>query len=101
MHELTSAGAVTLNMPDERQWKTMIPSGFETVSWETADYDLSFDQPVDVLRHLKLSGVNGLDRSGRPVSGTTIIRRYPRMLDGLCHITYRTIRMILKKEDNV
>lgn len=101
MHELTSAGAATLNMPDERQWKTMIPGGFETVSWETADYDLSFAEPVDVLRHLKLSGVNGLDRSGRTVSGSAIIHHYPRMLDGLCHITYRTIRMILKKNDNV
>lgn len=101
MHELTAAGAATLNLPDERRWRAMIPSGFDILSWSTADYDMTFPEPVDVLRHLRLSGVNGLDRSSRAVAASSIIRRYPRRLDGLCHITYRTIRMILKKNDNV
>lgn len=101
MHELTAAGAASLNLPDERQWLTMLPRGFEIISWTPADYDMAFDNPVDVLRHLRLSGVNGLDRSSRPVSGPALIRRYPLMLDGRCHLTYRTIRMILKKPDNV
>lgn len=101
MHELTAAGASTLNLPDERRWRAMIPSAFEIVSWTTEDYDMAFPEPVDVLRHLRLSGVNGLDRSSKAVAGPTIIRRYPRMLDGQCHITYRTIRMILKKKENV
>ena len=101
MHELTAAGAATLNLPDERRWRTMIPTGFEIITWATEDYDLAFPEPVDVLRHLRLSGVNGLDRSRNAAAGPSIIRRYPRMLDGQCHITYRTIRMILKKNENV
>lgn len=101
MRELTAASGVTLTVPDERQWEAMIPQGFETVSRETADYDLEFDNPADVLRHLRLSGVNGLDRGSRTISGMSIIRRYPRMLDGRCHLSYRTIRLILRKKDNV
>ncbi|MDE5595385.1 MAG: methyltransferase domain-containing protein, partial [Muribaculaceae bacterium] len=101
MHELTTAGASTLNLPDERRWRAMIPSGFDILSWATADYDLAFPEPVDVLRHLRLSGVNGLDRSSRTTAGPSIIHRYPCRLDGQCHLTYRTIRMILKKQENV
>lgn len=101
MHELTAAGGVSLNMPDTRQWLTMIPRRFETVSINTADYDMAFDSPVDILRHLRLSGVNGLGRNSRAISGPALVRHYPRMLDGRCHLTYRTIRMILKKPDNV
>ena len=101
MHELTTAGASTLNLPDERRWRAMIPSGFDILSWATADYDLAFPEPVDVLRHLRLSGVNGLDRGSRTTAGPSIIHRYPRRLDGQCHLTYRTIRMILKKQENV
>lgn len=100
MHQLSAAGASTLNMPDERQWRDMVPSGMTVVSWATADYDLAFDEPTDVLRHLRLSGVNGLDRTGHPAAGTAIVRHYPRSLDGRCHLTYRTIRMILKKPEN-
>ncbi len=100
MHELTAASGVTLAVPDLRQWTAMIPDGFETLSIETADYDMAFNNPVDVLRHLRLTGVNGLRRPGNNVSGPSFVKRYPRMLDGQCHLTYRTIRMILKKHDN-
>lgn len=103
MYELSAASGVSLSLPDSRQWQAMIPRGFETLSFETRDYDMAFDEPVDVLRHLKLTGVNGLSRrsDGRSVSGHAFIKRFPRMLDGRCHLTYRTIRIILKKIDNV
>ena len=102
MNELTAASGVQLPLPDAERWKDMIPSGFEILSFETADYDMDFDSPVDVLRHLKLTGVNGLGRSaGSTVSGPSFVSHYPRMLDGRCHLTYRTIRIILKKSDNV
>lgn len=101
MHELTAACGVGLSLPDERRWASMIPGGFETVSWETADYDMSFESATDVLRHLRLSGVNGLGRSSRQVSGLSVVRHYPRMLDGRYHLSYRTIRMILRKKGNV
>lgn len=101
MYELTAASGVGLSLPDERRWASMIPAGFERLSWETADYDMAFDSVADVLRHLKLSGVNGLDRGSHAVSGPAIVRRYPRMLDGRYHLSYKTIRMILKKNDYV
>lgn len=104
MHELTAAGAASLSLPDTRRWRAMIPDGFETLSFVTEDYDMVFDDAVDVLRHLKLTGVNALSRSSAPggrVTGPALVRRFPRMLDGRCHLTYRTIRIILKKTDNV
>lgn len=101
MNELAAAGGVSLALPDRNQWETMIPAGFETLSIDTKDYDMTFDSPVEVLRHLKLTGVNGLNRSTSNTNGLSLIHRYPRMLDDKCHLTYRTIRLILKKNENV
>lgn len=102
MHELAAVCGASFSLPDSRQWQTLIPRGFEILSFETKDYDMSFDEPVDVLRHLKFTGANVLSRRScdSTVSGPTFIRRFPRMLDGRCHLTYRTIRIILKKADN-
>lgn len=99
MHQIITAAGVSLSLPDERQWRRMIPEGFETLSFVTLDYDLTFDSPVDVLRHLRLSGVNGLGRRSSALAPTAFVSRYPRMLDGLCHLTYRTVRMILKRKE--
>lgn len=101
MNELTAAGATTLALPDADSWREMIPRAFAVLSFETQDYDLVFEHPAEVLRHLKLTGVNNLDRSGNNAGGASIVRRYPRMLDGLCHLSYRTLRIILKKKTNV
>ena len=101
MNELAAAGGVSLALPDRNQWETMIPAGFEKLSVETQDYDMSFESPIEVLRHLKLTGVNGLDRGASKTNGFSLINSYPRMLDGNCHLTYRTIRIILKKNENV
>lgn len=97
MNELATAADVALPLPDENGWMTMIPHGFEILSSKTRDYDMAFDSPLDVLRHLKLSGVNGLGRNSSAISGPAFVRRYPRMLDGRCHLTFRTIRLILSK----
>lgn len=102
MHEISLAGGVQLPLPDAARWKEMIPEDFDILSLKTADYDIDFDTPVEVLRHLKFTGVNGLGRSsGSPASGPAFVNRYPRLFDGRYHLTYRTIRIILKKPDNV
>lgn len=100
MNELAGATGHSLSLPDVRQWREMVPDGFETLSFDTCDYDLSFEDPVDVLRHLKLTGVNALGRTGRAFNPLSFRSRYPRMLDGECHLTYRTVRMILRKNED-
>lgn len=100
MHQLSYAAGVGLSLPTEIQWREMIPACFDVLDWAQDDYDMTFEQPVEVLRHLKLSGVNGLGRTAGVIAPAAILRRYPLMLDGLYHLTYRTIRFILKKKEN-
>lgn len=102
LDEVTSVSGRHLHLPTADGWRRMISDGFDILSFETADYDMEFDEPVDVLRHLKLTGVNALDRtngpSRSPNAGVTFCSRYPRRLDGRCHLVYRTLRIILRKK---
>lgn len=102
LDEVSSVSRRHLHLPTADGWRRMIPDGFDILSFETADYDIEFNEPVDVLRHLKLTGVNALDRSASAsathTSGITFCNRYPRRLDGRCHLVYRTLRIILRKK---
>ncbi len=64
-----------------------------TESWTR---DLDFDSPLEVLRHLKLTGVNSL--GGESINPLKLVRRYPMMLDGRYHLTYCPMILILTKE---
>ena len=56
--------------------------------------DLDFATPLDVLRHLKLTGVNSL---GGTADVHALLRRYPMRLDARYHLTYRPMIMLLAK----
>ena len=99
MHEISDITGNGLPLLTPAQWQAILTRGFDILACEAYERDLDFDSPVDVLKHMKLTGVNSLSRSSRgTVSARTIIDRYPMRLDGRYHLTYRPIIMILRKK---
>lgn len=58
--------------------------------------DLDFESPADVLRHLRLTGVNSLGATAG--TARSLMRRYPMMLDGRYHLTYCPMILILRRQ---
>ena len=97
-HEISDITGNALPLLTPGRWRELAEPLFDIIAFEAYERDLDFESPADVLRHLKLTGVNSLSRSSRgTVSVRTIIDRYPMRLDGRYHLTYRPIIMILRK----
>lgn len=74
--------------------KSLVPAGLKIEKAKEETIDLEFDNPIDVLRHFHLTGVNSIDRNASPFA---LLRRYPRRDDGKCILTYHPIYLLLKK----
>ena len=97
MYELAGITGSSLPLLTLDDWLATLPSEFDILACEVHDYNLSFDDPMSVLRHLKFTGVNALSRSASPRPGVSrILSDYPMMLDGRYYLTYKTITMILQ-----
>lgn len=90
------ASAPSLPLPDAGQWRAILsPLGMEaTVADET--FSLTFDSPIECLRHIKLTGVNSITADGA-ATARRLLRDYPRNADGTYSLTYQPIYLILKK----
>ena len=98
MHEISDITGNALPLLTPERWAELAAPLFDIVACEAYERDLDFESPADVLRHMKLTGVNSLSRSSRgTVSARAIIDHYPMRLDGRYHLTYRPIIMILRK----
>lgn len=99
MHQISDITGNALPLPPSAAWQRMAAEVFEVADVIEYERDLDFATPLDVLRHLKLTGVNALSRSSRgTVDARTIMARYPMMLDGRYHLTYKPLILILKKK---
>lgn len=97
MHQITDITGYSLPLLTPAQLLDMVPQGLEVVYERHYSRDLDFESPLDVLRHLKLTGVNSLGNGDNPATVMNLVRRYPMMLDGLYHLTYCPMILILKK----
>ncbi|MDE6300108.1 MAG: DUF452 family protein [Muribaculaceae bacterium] len=99
MHEISDITGISLPLLTPDAWKNAASSHFEILHSQAYIRDLDFDSPLDVLRHMKVTGVNSLSRSsGGSVSASEVIRRYPMRLDGRYHLTYHPFILILRKK---
>lgn len=98
MHEISDLTGNALPLLTPARWQELAEPLFDIIACQAYLRDLDFQSPSEVLRHLKLTGVNSLSRSSRgTVSVRNILERYPMRLDGRYHLTYHPIILILRK----
>lgn len=57
-----------------------------------------FSTPADALRHIKLTGVNGLPGAASPVKARRLLERWPLNVDGKAPLTFIPVYMVLSKK---
>ena len=65
---------------------------------ETEEETMLFDSPVDALRHLKLTGVNGLPGLPSPARARQLMNHWPLDENGKAPLTFCPVYMILTKK---
>lgn len=100
MKEITDITGNSLPFLDKEQWEKLVSRYFEIVKIEDSTIQISFPSPLDVVRHLKLTGVNSLgNNSGERKSPIRLLSEYPKESDGTCRLTYKPLIMMLKKKE--
>lgn len=98
LHQISDISGNSLPLLTPDQWRQLAEKHFNVLQLVTFERDLDFETPVEVLRHLKLTGVNAVSGSAdATATARKIISRYPMMLDARYHLTYCPIIMILRK----
>ncbi|MDE7443735.1 MAG: DUF452 family protein, partial [Muribaculaceae bacterium] len=95
--ELTQAGSSSLPYTDMESLRTLIPDGFKILEFHDGIITRMFDAPIDVLRHIKATGVNAIRRQADPISIRNLMVNYPKSPDGRAPITYNPIYIVLQK----
>lgn len=96
MHQISDITGKGLPLMKPEQLLEMTSRHLHLLYNENWTRDLDFDTPLEVLRHLRLTGVNSL--GGETINPLKLVRRYPMMLDGRYHLTYCPMILILTKE---
>lgn len=76
----------------------MIPPELEIIRFIEATRSIRFPSPLEVLRHIRSTGVNALDGSdGARQKAIRLMKCYPLLPDGSAPLTYQPIFIILRK----
>ena len=98
MQEIAEISGATLPLMTEEELLETVSRHFDVVAREFERKTLLFDSPLEVLRHLRLTGVNSLGRRNEEtLSPFELVRRYPVMPDGKYRLTYTPALLILRK----
>jgi malonyl-CoA O-methyltransferase/biotin synthesis protein BioG len=98
--EVESVVGPTLTLPTLRGWLSMIPPTMTVLSSSEDGVTLRFDNPREVLKHLKNTGVTGVTSMTSPVvAARRLLNEYPVNLDGSCPLTYRPVYIVAQKPD--
>lgn len=99
LHQISDVTGRSLPLLKADEW-AKATAGLRLLECETYERDLDFASPLEVLRHLKLTGVNALGSAENgPELARRIISDYPMMLDARYHLTYKPIILILQKNE--
>ena len=99
MEQIHTAAGTMSRFPSPEAIRRMVPPELETEVFETGVEILPFDSPIDVLRHIKATGVNGMADAGRArEAARAILRRYPADSEGRVALTYQPVLFIMRKK---
>lgn len=100
LEEITGVTGAGLSLPMADGWRRMVPPGMELIVCDVASEILTFDEPRQVLEHLRDTGVNAVDFNSNNVALTRrLLEAYPRNDAGACTLTYRPVYLIARKQD--
>lgn len=98
---LTGAG---LDYPTSQQWQRLLAPHFTVLSTQDTHVQLAFDTPLEVLRHLKQTGVTATAQVNatpwnrqRLASFATQYKRAFQQPDGTVSLTYHPLTFIARK----
>ncbi len=94
MREVAAVTNLPLRYYTPYELSGMVPEGCSLLTLRDEEVIVRFDSPLDVLRHLRLTGVNGVRHAN--VTPARFIARYP-VADGHATLTYHPVYMIIKK----
>jgi len=96
MKRLTGTG---LYYPSREELLSFLPGNFEVVCAHDEIIDILFNKPIDVLSHVKNTGVNGISRQRWNRDDiANFCDRYEELfgLDGRVKLTYQPVYLILR-----
>lgn len=96
LQEVSDVSNTELPTMTTEEWHSFLEPISKIELLEESKKTLTFDSPIDVFRHLKLTGVNSLSAKKNL---RTIIENYPVNPDGSAPLTYRPIFIIIRKSD--
>ncbi len=89
----------SLAVPSTESLRLMASSaGFSILELSGESVSIGFDTPAELLNHLKLTGVTGLNHPSPRTAIRQIMESYPRESDGKLYLTYKPIYIILRKQ---
>lgn len=80
------------------EWRKIMPDGLDLKYMHQYDDELVFDNALDVFRHLRLTGVDSLGRSGSGINPVSAIRHFEPDLDGKYRLCYKPVIMLMQKK---
>lgn len=96
MREIHEALGTSSRFASPYHLRRMVPSSLAVESLSEERHTTVFDTPLDVLRHMSRTGVNGLTPSAT-ASACRLMKKYPLDSEGKAPLTYNPIYIILRK----
>lgn len=101
LSEIADVAGTALQLPPSAGWRTMLPPQMEVLICEETTSTLTFDNPRDVLNHLRDTGVNAVSFGSNPMLvARRLLTGYPRDAAGKCPLTYRPVYIIARRIDD-
>lgn len=99
MREIHQALGTSSRFPSLNQIRRMLPPALVALELHEERHTTHFGSPLEVLRHMSRTGVNGLTSSGtsNASAAARLLKSYPLNREGKAPLTYHPIYIILRK----
>ena len=99
MRQVHTSTVTVSRFPDLDAIRRMIPGGLTIEDSSVETMTLEFDSPLDVLRHIRTTGVNSLEEGPRSATlARRLLRDYPLSPSGKAPLTYQPMLFIIRKK---